>query len=273
MNRKPPQRITVHTRDGAQELEFAWIEPQRKQVPLIIFLHEGLGSLAIWEDWAQRLCEATGCRGLVYSRYGYGQSSPRPPRQGWSRDYLEREAHDALPAFLNALGIDPACEQIILFGHSDGGTIALLYAAAFPQAVAGVITIAAHVFTEAVGHARISHLQNIWQTGILRKKLACLHADPENVFQGWSNLWLSEDFQSWNITSVLPAIICPVMAAQGRQDQYGTLAQLDAIKLGVPHAEILVLEDCRHVPHREQPHALLHAASRFLGSILNRPAA
>jgi pimeloyl-ACP methyl ester carboxylesterase len=271
MNSELPQRIEVQVSDGVHELEFRWIAPERNAAPLIIFLHEGLGSLAIWEDWPQRLCDAAGCRGLVYSRYGYGHSSQRPQQQDWPHDYLEREAREILPAFLQALGVDTAREKIILFGHSDGGTIALLYAAAFPQAVACVITLAAHVFTESIGHARISYLQSVWQTGGLREKLARLHADPDGVFHGWSKLWLAADFQSWNITSALATITCPVLTVQGRQDQYGTLVQLDAIKRQVPQAEILVLENCRHVPHQEQPQALLEACTRFLHSFSQRP--
>ncbi|TCS34377.1 pimeloyl-ACP methyl ester carboxylesterase [Paucimonas lemoignei] len=267
MDRQQPQRIEVPIASGEHEIEFRWIAPERHHAPVIVFLHEGLGSLAIWEDWPQRLCDAAECRGLIYSRYGYGHSTPRPPQQDWPHDYLEREARESLPAFLKAKGLDPAREKIILFGHSDGGTIALLYAAAFPQAVSAVISLAAHVFTEKVGHARIGYLQSVWQSGGLRERMARLHAAPDEVFAGWSKLWLSPDFQSWDITSLLPGITCPLLVVQGRQDQYGTLAQIDAIQRQVPHAQTHVLENCRHVPHQEQPQALLDACLRFLHSI------
>ncbi|QAU36033.1 alpha/beta hydrolase [Janthinobacterium sp. 17J80-10] len=259
--------MSISTSDGAHILEFAWIAPERENVPLIVFLHEGLGCLSIWEDWPQRLCDASGCRGLVFSRYGYGHSSQRSPQQDWPSDYLTREAHENLPALFVALGIDPARDKPVLFGHSDGGTIALQYAARFPQAIAGVISVAAHVFTETIGYERICHLQNAWRTGGLREKLARLHDNPEGVFNGWSSLWLSPGFQAWNITPELASIRCPLLAVQGRQDQYGTLAQLDAIKLQVAQAELLTLEASRHVPHLEQPQALLEASLRFLHSL------
>lgn len=261
------QRIAIFTSNGTHALEFAWIAPERGDAPLIVFLHEGLGSLAIWEDWPQRLCDAAGCRGLVFSRYGYGHSSQRPPQHVWPSDYLTREARDNLPALFAALGIDPARDKPVLFGHSDGGTIALQYAASYPQAVAGVISVAAHVFIESIGRARICHLRTAWHTGGLREKLAHLHDNADGVFNGWTRLWLSPEFQAWNITAELGAISCPLLAVQGRQDQYGTLAQLDAIKRHVPQTELLILEACRHIPHLDQPQALLDGSLHFLHSL------
>lgn len=267
MNDTSVERVVIDAGKGAIELEIQWIARERRDARLIVFLHEGLGSVAIWGDWPQRLCDATGCRGLVFSRYGYGHSTPRPANQDWPHDYLEYEAKIALPALFAALGIDPMRDQPILFGHSDGGTIALLFAAAFPNIPAAIVILAPHVFTEAVGRARILQLQKSYDNGALREKLAQLHDDPDGVFWGWSRLWVAPDYQPWNITALLSSIACPVLMVQGRQDQYGTLDQLEAIKEQVPHAHILVLEECRHVPHLEQPQALLAATAGFLQTI------
>jgi pimeloyl-ACP methyl ester carboxylesterase len=161
---------------------------------LIVFLHEGLGSLASWGDWPRVLCAATGCRGMVYSRYGYGRSSTRPAGEPWPHDYLDIEARAYLPALLHALGIDALRDPPILFGHSDGATIALQYAAAFAHAVAAVIVLAPHLFVEAVARTRIAQLRERWGDGRLRTRLAQLHDDPDGVFMGWSGCWLDPAF-------------------------------------------------------------------------------
>lgn len=249
------------------DVDVLWIDSKEADAPLIVFLHEGLGSLAIWDDFPLRLCQATGCRGLVYSRYGYGRSTPRPAHADWPCDYMAREAQEILPVLLAALGIDSRRDKLILFGHSDGGTIALQYAGAYPTSPAGIIVLAPHAFTEEIGRARIVQLQQAYAEGPLRDKLACLHEDPDAVFWSWSRLWLSPQFRAWNILAELPAISCPVLAIQGRQDQYGTLDQLDQIKRHVPQAELLVLDHCRHVPHQDQPQAVIAASAAFVASL------
>lgn len=252
------QRVLCAGVDGPIALEAELIGAGDR---LIVFLHEGLGSLAGWGDWPHRLCAATGCRGLVFSRAGYGRSQCR---QGWPCDYLDIEARVHLPALLRALAIDPEKQDIILFGHSDGATIALQYAAAFPLAAAGVVVLAPHVFVEPVATARIAAMRQRWSDGRLRARLAPWHSDPDGVFLGWSGCWLAPAFQAWDITATLAAIRCPVLAIQGTLDQYGTLAQLDALQGQVPDAALLVLAGCHHVPHEEQPGAVCAAVASFL---------
>lgn len=247
-------------------IEYEWVAGARSGAPLIVFLHEGLGCAAMWGDWPRALCAATGCRGLVFSRYGYGHSQARPASgPGWPVDYMEREAREHLPALLEAVGIDAARERPVIFGHSDGATIALLYAAAFPQHVRAAVVLAPHVFTEEVARERIARLRASWDDGRLAAHLASLHGDPVGVFNGWSGCWLSAAFRNWNVAGALDSIACPLLAVQGRQDQYGTLEQLYEIQRRVPHAELLILDDCRHVPHEEHPAAVLGAVAAFLG--------
>jgi pimeloyl-ACP methyl ester carboxylesterase len=267
---KPLERIGISLQGREIELEFEWIAPERVDAPLIVFLHEGLGSAAMWDDWPAALCEVTGCRGLVYSRYGYGGSTRRPENEPWPVDYLEQEAQEALPALLSALELDASCERPILFGHSDGGSIALLYAAAFPEAVEAIVVVAAHLFTDEIGTPRIRKMQENYAGSALRCKLASVHDFPDDVFQGWSQLWLSERFHDWNIENCVSSITCPVLAVQGAQDQYGTLGQLDEVAARAPNATRVVLEHCGHFPHVEQPAALAAAVERFLNERRSR---
>jgi pimeloyl-ACP methyl ester carboxylesterase len=260
--------VTISLRGRELQLETQWIAPERADARLIVFLHEGLGSISMWGDWPQRLCDATGCRGLVYSRYGYGRSTRRTMNAGWPADFLEQEAREALPALLHALGISPRGEKPVLFGHSDGASIALLYAAAFPEATSGIIVLAPHVYMEDVGFSRIRKLRQSYGTATPLHDLLTQHqSDPDAVFLGWSNCWLTSDMQHWDITALLPRITCPVLAIQGEQDQYATLSQLDDIKTAIPHAELAKLSNCRHVPHQEKPEAVLEASCHFLASL------
>lgn len=260
------RRVVVKLPEGESvALEVGLIASERRDAPLMVFLHEGLGSAEAWDDWPQALCAAAGCRGLVYSRRGYGRSQAMAPAaEGWPVDYMEREAQVVLPALFAALGIDPARERPLIFGHSDGGTIALMYAAAFPQQVGALVVAAPHVFVEDVARERIGRLQASWGDGRLAERLARIHDDPEGVFKGWSGCWLAPGFRDWDISAGLDRITCPVLAVQGAQDQFGTLEQLERIKRHVRQAELLVLDDCRHVPHEEQPQAVLDAAVSFL---------
>ncbi|WP_229459419.1 alpha/beta fold hydrolase [Massilia cavernae] len=263
------QRTSIAIDGQPVTLEYEWIASGRKDAPLIVFLHEGLGSAAMWGGWPRSLCEATGCRGLVFSRYGYGHSDTRPGSgQGWPLDYLEREARENLPALFQALGIDAARERPVIFGHSDGATIALLYAAAFPERAGPVVVLAPHVFVEQVARERIARLQVTWDDGRMAAHLARLHDDPAGVFNGWSRCWLSPAFSGWNVAGAIESIASPLLAVQGRQDQYGTLDQLYEIQRRVPHAELMVLEDCRHVPYEEHPEAVIAAVSGFLARSL-----
>jgi pimeloyl-ACP methyl ester carboxylesterase len=260
------ERITVKLPDGgAAALELAWIASQRRDARLMVFLHEGLGSATAWGDWPRALCAAAGCRGLVFSRRGYGRSQALPPTpEGWPVDYMEREACIVLPALFEALAIDPARERPLVFGHSDGATIALLYAAAFPHCAGALVTVAPHVFTEDIARQRIGRMRANWGDGGLAAHLARIHDDPAGVFLGWSGAWLAPAFSGWDISAVLETIACPVLAIQGAQDQFGTLAQLERIDRHVRRAELVILDDCRHVPHEEQPQAVLDAMLSFL---------
>lgn len=263
------QHIAIAIEGQAVTLEYEWIAGGRESAPLIVFLHEGLGAAALWGDWPRTLCAAAGCRGLVFSRYGYGHSQVRPASEdGWPVDYMEREARVHLPALFAALGIDAARERPVLFGHSDGATIALLYAAAFPQHPGAVVVLAPHVFAEQVARGRIARLQASWHDGRLASHLAKLHDDPTGVFNGWSKCWLSPAFSGWNVAQTIESIESPLLAIQGRQDQFATLGQLDEIQRRVPQAELLVLEDCRHAPHQEHSGAVLDTVTAYLARSL-----
>ena len=245
----------------ALRLEHAWINPTRTDAPLLVFLHEGLGSLSRWKDYPQALCDAAGARGLVYSRAGYGRSTPRLAQERWPVDYLRRQAHDVLPALLAALRIT---ERLWLFGHSDGASIALLHAEAYPQRVAGVIAVAPHIIVEDVSIASIAAVRTRYLTTDLKTRLARYHDDPDSAFWGWNEIWLDPAFRAWSIADQLPSIRCPVLGVQGEDDEYGTMAQLDFIARGVPHTRLVKLGACSHAAHRDQPALLTAAVVQFL---------
>ena len=236
------------------------LEVQRIAGPArtLVFLHEGLGSVAMWRDFPAKAAAAAGCAAVVYSRYGYGQSDVlREPR---GVDYMHREALEVLPDLLERLDVpDP-----VLVGHSDGGSIALIHAAAHPR-VAGLVVMAPHVFVEDISVASIAEAKTAFQTTDLPQKLGRYHADAAKTFWGWNDIWLHPDFRAWNIEDRLPKISCPVLAIQGFDDEYGTMAQLDAIasQAGGP-VELLRLANCRHSPHRDQPAVVIEAMSRFI---------
>jgi len=237
--------------------------------PVLVFLHEGLGSIAQWRDFPAALCRAAGLPGLIYDRWGFGGSEPLElPRP---RDYLEREAERVLPQLLDACAV----KQPILVGHSDGGSIALLYAAAHPGRPLACITEAAHVFVEAVTLAGIRAAAAAWRTGDLPARLARYHGDKtEAVFRGWTETWLRPDFRDWNIEARLPAIACPLLVMQGADDEYGSKAQVEAIvgQSGGP-AEPLLVPACGHSPHHQQPAAVLAAMTRFIGQVAGQMSA
>ena len=244
-----------------RRLEYAWHERERTGAPLLVFAHEGLGSLAMWKDFPGELCAVAGMRGLSFSRAGYGRSTPRAKDEKWPVDFMHRQAHEVLPALFAQLGV---VDSPWLFGHSDGGSIALLYAAAFPDRVAGLVVVAPHVFVEDVTVASIERARAAYETTDMRQKLARYHDDPDSAFRGWNDVWLDPQFRSWNIEACLPRIRCPVLAIQGEDDEYGTMAQVDAITRLVPGARMLKLPGCGHSPHRDQPAALTAAVIAFL---------
>lgn len=246
---------------GPHRLEYQRIQAGDRGRPTLVFLHEGLGSLAMWRDFPERAAGRAGCDAVVYSRLGYGRSDPLPgPRQV---DFMHREALESLPRLLDALGI----ERPVLVGHSDGGSIALICAGAGVRPLSGLVLMAAHVMVEDVTVESIAAARRAFETGDLRARLSRYHADVDATFQGWARIWLHPDFRRWSIEEVLPRVTCPVLAIQGEDDEYGTRAQLDRIAGAVPDAEILELKDCRHSPHRDQPEAVLAALEAFVDRI------
>ncbi|HZW22442.1 alpha/beta hydrolase [Noviherbaspirillum sp.] len=252
--------VHIPWKDGSASLDVQWIGPGQSPFPTVVFLHEGLGSISMWRDFPQRFCETHGLRGLVFSRYGYGQSTPRPLDAPLRPDYLHAQAHDALPALLSALGV----EKPWLFGHSDGGSIALLYAARFPQQVSGLVVMAPHIFVEDITVAGIRQAREAFLQTDLKARLARHHRDPESVFRGWNDAWLDPAFREWNIEAELPKIACPVLAIQGEGDEYGTLEQIYGIERLAQQAKALPLADCGHSPHRDQPEAVMRAAAAWI---------
>jgi pimeloyl-ACP methyl ester carboxylesterase len=256
--------IPVAYQGGWVEIEYRWLYPDRPGAPLVVFLHEGLGSVSAWRTFPERLCNAGGFRGLVYSRPGYGQSTPKAPHERWRPTFMHDQARELLPALLRSLGVDRETDPPWLLGHSDGGSIALIYAASRPGSVAGLVVVAPHIFVEDLSIASIQAARAAYLETALREKLARHHADPDSAFWGWNDAWLDPQFRGWNIESLLPAIRCPVLAVQGRDDAYGTLAQIEGVARAAPRAELLALADCGHAVHRDQPERLIQAVTSFV---------
>jgi pimeloyl-ACP methyl ester carboxylesterase len=252
--------VVVEWNERPVRIELQWVG---KGKPDLVFLHEGLGSRAMWRDFPGKLSAALGMRGLVYSRPGYGKSTPRDPEERWEPDFMHRQAHEVLPALLDALAVrDP----VWLYGHSDGGSIALLFAARFPERVAGVIAAAPHIMVEELSVESIEKTRLAYLETDLRDKLARYHDDVDSAFWGWNDIWLHPPFREWSIEREIEAIRAPVLAIQGIDDEYGTLEQIRGIRRRVPHAKLLELPACGHSPHRDQPEAVIAAAVRFVGS-------
>ena len=264
------QRFTeIAWRGREVTVEYAWVgplDPRDRERPLVVFLHEGLGSVAMWKDFPRTLCDAAKVRGLVYSRPGYGASTPRNSSEHWDVDYLHQQAYEVLPAFLARVGVDGAVSPPWLLGHSDGGSIAMLHAAAFSRSVSGLVLLAPHVFVEPVSVTSIEAVRAAYLQTDLRERLAKYHEDVDSAFWGWNDIWLDPRFRAWNIESQIEGIRCPVLAVQGREDEHGTLEQLRAIVRRVPWTRVLELDDCRHSPHRDQPDRLLEGIVAFLDS-------
>jgi pimeloyl-ACP methyl ester carboxylesterase len=229
--------------------------------PTIVMLHEGLGSLAMWRDFPQRVAAATGAEVVVYSRRGYGQSDLLPgPRDV---DYMHGEANDVLPKLLQALGIS----RPLLVGHSDGASIALIHAGS-GFATAGLVLMAPHVFVEDLTVDSIAAIKEVWKTSDMGKRLGRYHRDAEHTFWAWNDIWLLPAFKQWNIEALVPKVAAPLMVIQGLDDEYGTPAQCEAIKaLAKAPCELVMLEACKHSPHRDQPERTLAAINRFFGSL------
>jgi pimeloyl-ACP methyl ester carboxylesterase len=266
-----------------QRLEYRRIGPRPDDAPTIVFLHEGLGCLGMWRDFPDRLVSATGCGALVYSRIGYGASDPvrgpRPVR------FMHDEALDVLPAVIERFKL----EEVILFGHSDGASIAVVYAGAgsgkcsrnlsggpcgppSPLApVRALVLEAPHVFVEPICIESIARIAREYETTRLRERLARHHGgNTDSMFRTWTEVWLTPEFRRWNIEEYLSAIQSPVLVVQGEDDEYGTLRQVDAVVTQVRGpAESLVLAHCGHSSHSDQPGEVLEAAGRFVRQTLD----
>jgi pimeloyl-ACP methyl ester carboxylesterase len=238
----------------------------RLGAPTLIFLHEGLGSVSMWRDFPQRLCDALGAAGIVYSRPGYGRSTPRGADEHWAPDFMHHQAHAVLPALLDALQIDRADDPPWLLGHSDGASIALLHAARFARQVGGLVVMAPHLFVEAVSTASIRQVRHHYLHADLKQRLARYHDDADSAFWGWNDAWLDPRFVNWNIEAEIATIRCPLLAMQGVDDEYGTLEQVRAIARRVPQAELLELPQCGHSPQRDQPDRVIDAVVRFVAA-------
>ena len=253
-----PAFVDVQWAGRPVSIEHAWVG---EGAETMVFLHEGLGSVSMWRDFPARLCAALGCRGLVYSRPGYGRSTPRAVDERWAPDFMHRQAFEVLPALLAALEM-PA--PFALFGHSDGGSIALLHAARFPERVSRCVVLAPHILVEDLSITSIEQARTAYLTTDLRQRLARHHDDPDSAFRGWNDIWLAPEFLPWDLRPRLPYIRCPVLAIQGVDDVYGTMAQIDDIARAVPHAQLLKLHDCGHSPHKDKPQAVATAAASWV---------
>ena len=257
----PPPRLTVFTTvphlavDG-HSLDYVVLGGEPGDGALV-FLHEGLGSVGLWRRFPEELCRRTGRAGVVYSRYGYGWSDVATERR--RTDYMHHEALVVLPAVLSALDV----KRPVLVGHSDGASIALIASGAGAVDAERLVLLAPHVFVEDVSIAGIQAARVAYETTDLPARLARHHHDADATFRGWNDIWLAPEFRGWNIEGCLGGVTCPVLCVQGVDDQYGTVAQLDAIAAGVAGpCERLVLAACGHSPHLDRPEATLEAVSR-----------
>lgn len=251
---------------AGKELEYRCYGSPPNKAPTLVLLHEGLGCVQLWRDFPAKLAQATGCGVFVYSRAGYGRSDPvELPRP---LDYMTIEATEVLPVVLDAIGAPSA----ILLGHSDGATIAAIYAGQVTDdRVGGVVLIAPHFFTETNGLLAITDARDAYDTGDLRDRLGKYHNNPDNAFRGWNDSWLNPEFKAWDVRDVLDNIRVPVFAVQGEDDPYGTLDQIDVVKQRVSLSVVtsLILKNCRHAPHLEYSDEVIAAVASFCTSLLH----
>ena len=249
---------------GAQRLEYRMIGPRPDSAPTLVVLHEGLGSVGLWGDFPAQLAAATGAGVFVYSRAGYGKSSPVAlPRP---LDYMQREALDVLPKLLEAIGF----RRGLLVGHSDGASIATIYAGSVQDhRIRGLVLIAPHFFVEDVSVTSIAQARDAYARTDLREKLARWHADVDNAFRGWNDAWLDPDFRRWDITEMLAYVRVPMLIVQGEADQYGTERQIAvAQEECYCPVDVALLPNARHAPHREAPDLTLNIIGDFVNRLL-----
>ena len=253
---------------GGHRLEYIHLHPRGSSAaaaagqPTLVFLHEGLGSVAMWKNFPAEVVAATGCPALVYSRYGYGKSDKLMQAHGV--DYMHREALEVLPEVLDQLGI----EAPVLIGHSDGASIALIHTGAGKRPVRGVVAMAPHVFVEDITVRSIAEAKVAFQGTDLAGRLGRYHADVVSTFRGWNDIWLHPEFRDWNIEQHLGGIAVPVLLIQGKDDQYGTRAQVEAIARQVSGpSQTLMLSKCGHLPHVDQRDSAIEAIRNFVSGI------
>jgi len=258
-NTEDPGAVIVE----GKRLEYRCIGPAPEDAPTLVLLHEGLGCVALWRDFPQKLADVTGLGVFVYSRAGYGQSDPvELPRP---LDFMTREAVDVLPRVLDAMGIGKA----VLIGHSDGASIAAIHGGQVRDPrIAGLVLMAPHFFTEEMGLTEIAKTREVYEQTDMAQRMGKYHRNPDNAFRGWNGVWLDPDFKSWNIAGVIDTIAVPVLALQGRDDQYGTLTQIDVIRdrIRAP-LDVAILDDCRHSPQFEQPGQTLATVTDFVARL------
>ena len=249
---------------GGNRLEYRMIGPRPDAAPTLILLHEGLGSADLWGDFPKALSAATGAGVFTYSRSGYGRSSPVAlPRP---LGYMDDEALAVLPRLLDAIGF----RRGLLVGHSDGASIATIYAGSIQDhRIRGLALMAPHFFVEDIGTAAIAEARDAYARGDLREKLARWHADVDNAFRGWNDAWLDPEFRKWDITEMLAYVRVPILIVQGTDDQYGTERQIAvAQEECYCPVEVALLPKVRHSPHRDAPEATLATIAGFVNRLL-----
>jgi len=245
---------------GAQPLEYRMIGPRPGAAPTLVLLHEGLGSVGLWGDFPQQLQATTGMGVFVYSRAGYGQSGPvKLPRP---LSYMHDEARETLPRLLDAIGF----QRGLLIGHSDGASIAAIYAGSYQDhRVSGLVLIAPHFIVEDITIASIAEFRKAYDTTDLRARMTRWHADVDATARGWSDVWLKGDFRKWDLTEFLAYIRVPMLIVQGEDDQYGTVCQIEiAQQECYCPVEVALLPNAKHSPQREAPEATLKAIADFV---------
>jgi len=250
---------------GAAELEYRWIGPAPESAPTIVMLHEGLGSAGLWGEFPDKLQAATGAGVFAYSRAGYGASTPaKLPRP---IDYMQIEARDVLPKLLDQIGF----RRGLLLGHSDGASIAVIYAGSHQDhRVEGIALIAPHFIVEDISVASIAAIKTAYETTSLKEKLARWHRDVDNAFYGWNDAWLDPKFRNWDISEFLAYIRVPIAILQGVDDVYGTMRQIEiAQEECYCPVDVTVIPGAGHQPHREAPEATLAAISEFANAVLH----
>ena len=250
----------------AKKIEIQWHNREQADRPCLVFLHEGLGCTAMWKDFPDRLSHRTGCPAFVFSRFGYGRSDPDP--LPWKINFMHTWALKILPRIITSARI----KEYILVGHSDGGSIGIIFAGTPPATgLKGLVTEAAHVFCEPISVQSIAAAKINYEQNTLRQGLEKYHGkNTDNAFYGWNDVWLNPVFMQWNIEKYLKHISVPVLALQGKQDQYGTAEQLAAIESGVPDVTTHLMDDCRHTPHFEQLDMTLDLMTGFIKTLLKQ---